>query len=109
MTGDNVPVKLKKKAAMVGIIVLFLVFGAVACSWIYLIFQLTAVSDVQEISLHRYMSVFSFGLAILCAAVWLADQIGILALKPEVEKRIWYALIVGVLSSLVTTLTSSLT
>lgn len=108
MAGDLVPDDIRGTMGRIGAIVLALLFVAVAASWLYLLASVAGFLGTQKIDLRRAIAVFSFGVAMLSAAIWISSQIGIVKLTREVEKRIWYSLIAGLLSAIVSALATQL-
>lgn len=100
MAGEIVPETTRTKMGSTGGLAVGVVCLVVVGSWLYL---LLAVMQVAHLSmdLRRAFVIFSFGLAILCAVVWLAAQVGIVKLRDSVESRIWYTLFAGLFSTLV--------
>lgn len=100
MAGEIVPESIRTRMGGVGAVAVGLVCVVIVGTWIYLLLAVMQVANLS-IDLRRAFVIFSFGLAIICAVIWLAAQVGIIRLRDSVESRIWYTLFAGLFSTLV--------
>jgi hypothetical protein len=100
MAGEIVPSSTRTKMGTAGAIAVAVVFAVIVASWLYLLLAVMNLGGLAMEFRHAFV-IFSFGLAILCAVVWLAAQLGIVRLSESIERRIWYTLFAGLFSTLV--------
>jgi hypothetical protein len=100
MAGELVPDNTRSIMGSGGAIVVAVIFTLVSASWIYLLCAAIGIGGLS-IDIRRAFVLFAFGLAILCAVIWLSAQLGIVRLSDAIERRIWYTLFAGLFSTLV--------